>query len=317
MTMLDSDMIVRINGVLPEVSEIGSPDISKRAAEVFQSKVKVNTSCSLFAYKNSEKKSYFHILLDVGEGVVKSLKRGYSQIYNTDTKNDTYKHDRNNRTEQRRKVGSPITSLPPSTSSVQDTRYDYSPNAYPDALFITHSHDDHIRELPQLLEHFDSSRPLNVYCTKACYDQLQDKFPEVFNADCKSMITTNNTRSNKRYVLHLIEPDSTYEVGPFSVVPIRAFHGYDSEGCVIYVVKFNHDGLKRKIVIGWDFLELYTLDNNILWNPDLLILGTQSYNLHPETGMISVSDALGLIKNCTQELLTMQEIVILFTTEAY
>ena len=63
MTMLDSDMIVRINGVLPEVSEIGSPDISKRAAEVFQSKVKVNTPCSLFAYKNSKKRSYFHILV--------------------------------------------------------------------------------------------------------------------------------------------------------------------------------------------------------------------------------------------------------------
>jgi hypothetical protein len=34
----------------------------------------------------------------------------------------------------------------------------------------------------------------------------------------------------------------------------------------------------------------------LLWNPDLLILGTQTYNPHPETGMISVIDAYELVR---------------------
>ena len=34
----------------------------------------------------------------------------------------------------------------------------------------------------------------------------------------------------------------------------------------------------------------------MLWNPDILILGTQNYNPHPETGMISVIDTYNLIR---------------------
>jgi len=49
MSILNSDLLVRVNGVLPEISEIGSPDFSKRAAEIYQTEFKVNTSCSLFA----------------------------------------------------------------------------------------------------------------------------------------------------------------------------------------------------------------------------------------------------------------------------
>jgi hypothetical protein len=52
----------------------------------------------------------------------------------------------------------------------------------------------------------------------------------------------------------------------------------------------------RKIIIGWDFLSLPNVNENLLWNPDLLILGTQSYNAHPETGMISVTDAYDLVR---------------------
>jgi hypothetical protein len=54
--------------------------------------------------------------------------------------------------------------------------------------------------------------------------------------------------------------------------------------------------LDKKIIIGWDFLSLPNADENLFWNPDLLILGTQSYNPHPQTGMISVSDAYELVR---------------------
>jgi phosphoribosyl 1,2-cyclic phosphodiesterase len=289
--MLYSDILVRINGVLPDISEIGSPDFSKRAAEIYQTKFKVNTSCSLFAGKKQAKdgEPYFHLLVDVGAGVVESLQRGYSQIYDIETNKDLSSHIGNN-AEQTKKPGSPIGTLAPGTSLLTNTRNGNSTSAYPDVLILTHAHDDHVRELPQLLEYFDSSRPLNVYCTKICFEQLQKKFPELLNS-------TNNVKSETKYVLNLIEPDSIYEIGPFSVVPIRAFHGHGSEGSVVYVIKTSYNGRERKVVIGWDFLELYASDKNILWNPDLLILGTQSYNPHPETGMISVSDAFGLIKD--------------------
>ena len=54
--------------------------------------------------------------------------------------------------------------------------------------------------------------------------------------------------------------------------------------------------MNKKIIIGWDFLSLPDVDEHALWNPDLLILGTQNYNPHPETGMISVTDAFPLIR---------------------
>ena len=38
------------------------------------------------------------------------------------------------------------------------------------------------------------------------------------------------------------------------------------------------------------------VDQNLFWNPDLAILGTQTYNPHPETGLISVSDAFELVR---------------------
>jgi hypothetical protein len=123
MSMIDSDIIVRINGVLPEISEIGSPDFSKRAAEILRKDVKVNTSCSLFARKNQAQNSdsYFHLLVDVGTGVVESLTRGYSQIYKNYIKYNNYNYDRGNNTEQPRKSGSPIGSLSSMSSQLVTT----------------------------------------------------------------------------------------------------------------------------------------------------------------------------------------------------
>jgi hypothetical protein len=49
--------------------------------------------------------------------------------------------------------------------------------------------------------------------------------------------------------------------------------------------------------MGWDFLSLTEdVDQNQFWNPDLVILGTQTYNPHPETGLISISDAFELVR---------------------
>lgn len=296
MSILDSDFLVRVNGVLPEIPEVGSPDFSKRAAEIYQTEFKVNTSCSLFARRRLAKddKRYFHVLVDVGAGVVGSLQRGYKQLYDVKADRVSSNHIIDNNMGEMKMSGSPI-GTSPITSLITKTSKVNTIEAYPDALLLTHAHDDHIRELPQLLKHFVASRPLMLYCTKSCFQQLQKKLPELFNAD-NLMSTTNNVNSNTKCVINLIEPDSTYEIGPFSIIAVRAFHGDNAEGSVIYVIKYDQEDQERKVVIGWDFLELYPSDKNILWNPDLLVLGTQSYNPHPETGMISVSDAFVFIK---------------------
>ena len=90
-----------------------------------------------------------------------------------------------------------------------------------------------------------------------------------------------------------MQPDQTFQVGPFSVIPLLADHGDNSPaGSVIYVVNL----ADRKVIIGWDFLSLPNVNEDLLWNPDLAILGTQSYNPHPQTGMISVSEAFELVR---------------------
>lgn len=43
-------------------------------------------------------------------------------------------------------------------------------------------------------------------------------------------------------------------------------------------------------------MSLPEANESILWNPDLLILGTETYNKHPETGMISITEAYDLVR---------------------
>ena len=90
------------------------------------------------------------------------------------------------------------------------------------------------------------------------------------------------------------QPDQTFQVGPFSVIPLLADHGDNSPAGLlyIYIVKLTN----RKVIIGWDFLSLPNVNEGLLWNPDLAILGTRSDNPHPQTGMISVSEAFELVR---------------------
>ena len=239
---MEQDLIVRINGTLPDLSVIGDEEKSERAAEVKEMELAANTSCSVFTKYTSGygKNEFFHLLVDIGEGVVRNLERG---------------------------------SIPfVSESKIFD---------FPSAILITHSHDDHIKELPVLTNKISKADKLNVYCTKECHDQIMNKFPEFGG-------------TNSRASFNTIKPNETFQVGPCSVTPILASHGKNSPpGSVIYVVITNG----KKIIFAWDFVSLPNSDEFILWNPDLLILGTQTYNPHPEeTGMISVTDAYLLVR---------------------
>ncbi|MFZ0514935.1 MAG: MBL fold metallo-hydrolase [Candidatus Nitrosopolaris sp.] len=241
---MEHSLLVRINGTLPDFSVMGDEEKSERAAEVKKMEIAANTSCSVFTINPSGygKNEVFHLLVDIGEGVVKSIEKGSAAF-----------------------ASEFVTKL----------------SDIPNAILITHSHDDHIRELPVLMNKVSEHDKLNVYCTTECHDQILSKFPELGG--------THSTAS-----FNTIEPGETFQIGPFSVMPVLASHGENSPpGSVIYVIRIKG----KKIIFGWDFLSLPNTDEFELWNPDLLILGTQSYNPHPEdTGMISVTDAYQLVR---------------------
>ena len=118
-------LLLRINGILPDIATLGSVEKSERGAEVKRLGTSTNTSCSLFAMAR-ETNQIFHILVDIGQGIVKSIENG-------------------------------LFNLGFASSSI-----------LPDALLVTHSHDDHIAELPLLADKTSKSKNLNIYCTSQC-----------------------------------------------------------------------------------------------------------------------------------------------------
>src|SRR5918994_7076992 len=70
--------IIRINGVLPDLSTLGDKEKSERAAEVERTGMTTNTSCSVFVSNNATagaNEEILHLLIDAGEGVAKSLEK--------------------------------------------------------------------------------------------------------------------------------------------------------------------------------------------------------------------------------------------------
>ncbi|NOJ28054.1 MAG: hypothetical protein DA330_08615 [Nitrososphaera sp.] len=142
-------------------------------------------------------------------------------------------------------------------------------NQTPDAILITHAEKEHVSDLDQ----FPNTK---VFCTE----------------DCKNQIIK---MQSGQLTFVSVQPNQSFEVGPFSITPIAAENAGESAGypgSVIYVIKAG----ESKITAGWDFLSLVNADDNLLWNPDLLLLGTETYNEHQSTGMISVIDAYNLVR---------------------
>jgi glyoxylase-like metal-dependent hydrolase (beta-lactamase superfamily II) len=298
------DCAVRINGVLPDIHTLGDEEKSERAAEVKRLGMNANTSCSVFLLKHGNNKSYktdasgntssiisttgrediaqtttFHLLVDVGNGVVNSLHnvKGLSDLSFSDSK----PHDATKLS---------LDAIYATSTETRTTTELSKPLYLPDALLITHAHDDHIHDLPLLLEKVQQSSNktvLEIFCTSPCREEIFAKFPDIaktaYDGDAHSKVSFN-----------VIEPNKSFNVGAFSVTPIEAYHGENSPpGSVIYILKLQD---KTKIIIGWDFLSLKHADESILWNPSLAILGAQSFNQHPETGLISVTESFNLVR---------------------
>lgn len=303
-----ANFAVRINGVLPDIHTLGDEENSELAAEVKKNGINTNTSCSLFLIKKKASKSplpigsigsyenqlTFHLLVDIGNGVVNSLQavNSISDLSIFDNKSHTPTLSSGAITTTT--TTTDITATP--TSEMAD-----KPSFLPNALLITHAHDDHIHDLPVLLENIrrlSSDATFEIFCTAQCRDQIFAKFPAIAemadgNSGGNNGNSSNSYVTNSKISFKAIEPNKTFEVGSLSITPIEAYHGEHSAGSVIYVIRLPD---KKKIVIGWDFLSLKSADESLLWNPDLLILGTQSFNQHPETGLISVTESFNIVR---------------------
>jgi hypothetical protein len=148
----------------------------------------------------------------------------------------------------------------------------------PDAILITHARRQHISDLPML-----TRENAKVYCTSECSQQIAEMLPSLATSSSPPLFSP-------------INPGTPFEVGPFSVISVAADNAGDQPGLpgsVVYIIRAGG----RKIVAGWDFLKLRTDDESILWNPDLLVLGTETYNDHPSTGMISISEAYNIVRS--------------------
>jgi hypothetical protein len=142
----------------------------------------------------------------------------------------------------------------------------------PNAILITNSRRHHTNDLAEL-----AKGNTKVYCTTECSQQIAKDQPSLASSFVNAV------------------PGTPFEAGPFSIVPIAADNSGDNPGepgSAIYVITAG----SKKVIAGWDFLKLVNVDENLLWNPDLAVLGTETYNEHPSTGMISVSEAYNLVR---------------------
>ncbi len=163
---------------------------------------------------------------------------------------------------------------------------------YINHIFLTHSHSDHIIDLPFIVEGFFEQRtePLMVYGSKETLKSVKD---HTFNDEIWPDFTKINLPNSdkKSLILNVIEENETIKVGPYNITAINANHIKGAYGFVI--IKNNLNGY----VISGD-----TYENKALW--DVINNNTKIKSLIIECSFPSKMKTLALnSKHLTPEIL--------------
>lgn len=108
--------------------------------------METNTSCSIIIRDTKQKTQYaeFHILFDLGEGVIRSVEKGLSDLgiekYQSERTDDN----------SAPVLGPPLLLSPLNPKTQNSALQEKRANLF-DAVLISHAHEDHIRELPNLI----------------------------------------------------------------------------------------------------------------------------------------------------------------------
>jgi ribonuclease BN (tRNA processing enzyme) len=159
----------------------------------------------------------------------------------------------------------------------------------PDCVLFTHPHPDHCVELYILVEGLKRRRPLAQYKdwklpilgTPTCLGVIMERFFWL-----KPNLDTGPVDYGKSLQMAV---DS---VGTLSLTAIDICHADHAPGAAIYLLSFGG----KKIVFGWDFLSIKGDVDNLLAGADVLLMDGNTWNPHPETGHISITEGLDLIR---------------------
>ena len=162
----------------------------------------------------------------------------------------------------------------------------------PDALFITHSHNDHISDLDKLVHSrirgLDIQsiplKPLPIICTEKCLNHpeygLKEKFKDYNDEiDWKPITSFDEwhslNKSNGNIIpSNQIKSHEDFYKMEFKALPVN--HSPDAPGACLYI--FHEKTTHKKLIISGDF---HSLNDNIINNkdfkdPSLIILETNN-----------------------------------------
>ena len=138
--------------------------------------METNTSCSIFMRdtKQNTLDSHFHILFDLGDGVISSVEKGLSDLGME--KHLSVKGHGQPNLHSTPAIGSPmLLSLP--SSKTENSALQSCFRLF-DALVISHSHEDHINDLSKLILRQNSiadhapMHKIRAYCMRTCKENI-------------------------------------------------------------------------------------------------------------------------------------------------
>ncbi len=180
-------------------------------------------------------------------------------------------------------------------------------------VLLSHSHFDHVGHLDWLAQatgrngRADQPRPVEVYCTQACWDTGPGRlFP---------WLARGEGDAGKAGLRHrAVVPGEAIALGGLRVTPMAVEHGPTAPGAVGFVVEAGGDGDAaapggdtgerpaahraglRKVVLTCDMLHPADADDPRWFDADVCFIESNTWNPNPHTGHQSILEALALLR---------------------